>query len=700
MVGLADNFRALTDEELAILLSARPELTDPPPATMADLAQRASAPYSVQRCLQGQNALSIQLLHALVLLGSGANVGAIASLAEMAPDRDLIENELRRLRTLGLVTSNNSIYSVIGNVGRSVGRPFGLGDTLEHSFDRHGPNDLRVIAENLGISPVVGKVGLIRLVADHLRNLDRFVDLLKRLPISTVEMLTGVVKGGSSMVRVPGLMQRSRVGIEAAQLLSHGLLVPIDWDVAEVPREIALMMMNGHAIEAFQTQPSEIVGESKRPSVDEISPAVLVDHVARLLLLWGEQGAATLKAGGIGVTVLKSLAKDLGVDQAMAARIIALAGSAGLIATELVSSTARPTKQADHWFSLPGPNRYLTLIDGWRTHPVDFARYTMPDSGIAPLRHEYTGSAPWRRARMLAAMSLSAHTGFVDVVSLTQHVIWTGPSYWQTGEASAEDLVAGVLDDLYLFGLTRNGVLTEATKAIVDGDNAGALIALRESFPEAVDTFTVQADLTAIAPGELRTDIGAELAMLADVESRGGATLLRFSETSLRRAMDRGRTTDTILEFLTAHARPVVPQPLKFLIEDVGRRHGQLRMGSASTYLRADDPALLAAVVNHRKMAKGALRLIAPTVAISTMEEPKLLRLMRESGFLPMPELADGTVAPASQAPDREVFERDFGERGRSEGQRAWNEGLNAGDKRSQLIDPAAYKLAVRLKQR
>ena len=187
---------------------------------------------------------------------------------------------------------------------------------------------------------------------------------------------------------------------------------------------------------------------------------------------------------------------------------------------------------------------------------------------------------------------------------------------------------------------------------------------------------------------------------LFDVESRGGATLLRFSEASLRRAMDRGRTSETILEFLEAHARPLVPQPLKFLIEDVGRRHGQIRMGSASTYLRADDPALLATVVNHRKMAKAGLRLIAPNVAVSTMEEPKLLRLMRDAGFLPMPELADGTLAPASHAPDREVFERDFGERSRSEGQRAWNEGLHAGDQRSQLIDPSAYKLAVRLKQR
>ena len=36
-----------------------------------------------------------------------------------------------------------------------------------------------------------------------------------------------------------------------------------------------------------------------------------------------------------------------------------------------------------------------------------------------------------------------------------------------------------------------------------------------------------------------------------------------------------------------------VPQALSYLIDDVGRRYGVLRLGKASTYLRSDDPALI-----------------------------------------------------------------------------------------------------------
>ena len=32
---------------------------------------------------------------------------------------------------------------------------------------------------------------------------------------------------------------------------------------------------------------------------------------------------------------------------------------------------------------------------------------------------------------------------------------------------------------------------------------------------------------------------------------------------------------------------------LSYLIDDVGRRYGVLRLGKASTYLRSDDPALI-----------------------------------------------------------------------------------------------------------
>ena len=97
--------------------------------------------------------------------------------------------------------------------------------------------------------------------------------------------------------------------------------------------------------------------------------------------------------------------------------------------------------------------------------------------------------------------------------------------------------------------------------------------------------------------GEPATAIRTELDLLGDVESKGAATVYRISEGSVRRAFDAGRTAEDILAFLARHATRGVPQPLTYLVTDIGRRFGNVRVGSAISYLRSDDPALLAEVL-------------------------------------------------------------------------------------------------------
>ena len=64
--------------------------------------------------------------------------------------------------------------------------------------------------------------------------------------------------------------------------------------------------------------------------------------------------------------------------------------------------------------------------------------------------------------------------------------------------------------------------------------------------PRPVDHVLLQADLTAVAPGPLEEALARDLATVARVESRGGATVYRFSPQSLRRALDAGRTPDDV----------------------------------------------------------------------------------------------------------------------------------------------------------
>jgi len=95
-----------------------------------------------------------------------------------------------------------------------------------------------------------------------------------------------------------------------------------------------------------------------------------------------------------------------------------------------------------------------------------------------------------------------------------------------------------------------------------------------------------------------------------------------------------------------------LPQGLTYLIDDVARRHGVLRTGAASSYLRCDDEGLLARVIGDRATRALGLRLIASTVAVSTAPVSKVLDTLRQGGYAPAAEAADGImVALAEDAP-------------------------------------------------
>src|SRR3546814_9211289 len=63
----------------------------------------------------------------------------------------------------------------------------------------------------------------------------------------------------------------------------------------------------------------------------------LLDQMADVLERWREQPAKALKAGGLGATALKPLARDLDVEVADAARLVELLHLAGLLKTTTTS---------------------------------------------------------------------------------------------------------------------------------------------------------------------------------------------------------------------------------------------------------------------------------------------------------------------------------------------------------------------------
>jgi len=131
---------------------------------------------------------------------------------------------------------------------------------------------------------------------------------------------------------------------------------------------------------------------------------------------------------------------------------------------------------------------------------------------------------------------------------------------------------------------------------------------------------------------------------VGEVESAGGATVYRFTETTVRRALDAGRTAAELHELFATRSATPVPQGLTYLVDDVARRHGRLRGGAAASFLRSDDEVLIAEVLAAPAAGSLELRRIAPTVAVSPLPLAELMDGLREAGFTPTAEDQGGAV--------------------------------------------------------
>jgi hypothetical protein len=131
---------------------------------------------------------------------------------------------------------------------------------------------------------------------------------------------------------------------------------------------------------------------------------------------------------------------------------------------------------------------------------------------------------------------------------------------------------------------------------------------------------------------------------LAEIESRGGATVYRFSEATIRRGLDHGRSGDEIKAFLKKTSKTPMPQPLEYLIADVAKKHGKLRVGNTSAFIRCEDSALIAQIMNDKRLDLLSLRQIAPEVLICQHDAGDAMNILRSFGYLPAGEDSQGAL--------------------------------------------------------
>ena len=307
-----------------------------------------------------------------------------------------------------------------------------------------------------------------------------------------------------------------------------------------------------------------------------------------------------------------------------------------------------PTDAYDAWLASSVAERWTVLVRAWMAGPRQVSAIggrvaDKPVNALAPdLARAWLLDLRRDVLRELVDLAegevLAAGTG---VPSLVERLRWLRPRRpaARLDEAAAQVAQAAVLGITGLDGLSSFG------RALVEGDDPRR--GWRRLLPAPVDHVLLQADLTAIAPGPLEQELARRLALVADVESRGGATVYRFAADSVRRAFDAGWTATEVHDFVRETSRTPVPQALSYLVDDVSRRFGTLRAGQAESFLRSDDEPALAELLHAPGAESLRLRRIAPTVLVSDVPLATLLPRIRELGLAPVVEALDGTVRVA-----------------------------------------------------
>jgi len=592
----ADYLRALDDAALISIFTHRPDLVTPVPPDIASLAVRASSAPSLARAVDGLNKWQLQVLEACAVLNEPFSEKEVAG-----------------------CTDKSAIFIIPGLIERGL--------LYQDKDGLRIPTTLREVLGNeiAGLGPA--SMGALKLKK------------LEEAPASSKKvldaMLWGPPRGTIGDIKKPG------AGVQ--WLLDENFLIPFNQTTVVLPREVAIYLRGNKVHRELETSAPSVAGGSRDTKSVQLAAIANITTFLRwteeVLNFWAQEPPTALRSGGLGVRDLKDLSLHLGVDESCAAFVAEVSYLAGLLTID-PDDKILPTHQFDIWLVQNPAARWQQLLSAWLISSRMSGLVGKEGSkNVAPLGPELDRSLAASTRKLLLNLLCENSEIAPDSHSLYLAAQWLSPNKRSGG--LQEDYILWTLREAEWLGITGQGVISAYGIDFLNGGDSAAIIS---DLPQAVDHILIQSDNTAIAPGPLEHEVAQELALIADVESRGGATVFRFSEGSIRRGLDHGRTGEEITKFLKKTSKTPMPQPLEYLIADVAKKHGKLRVGNTASFIRCEDSALITQILGDKRLDVLGLRKIAPEVLICGHDAAEAMSVLRSFGYLPAGEDSRGLL--------------------------------------------------------
>jgi hypothetical protein len=591
-ITFADELRARGDDALASIFKLRPDLVSPVPNDFSALAARATSTPSLVRALDSINMWHYQIIEAACALPEPFKKSEIVAVTS-----EETAFALDHLWQMGLLYKEGNNYRTPTNLKMLIGdEPAGLGPIAVKKFD---------------------------------------FSILKEIPKASEEVLAkltwGPPRGQIGNIKKPG----NAIG----WLLDNGVLVALDSNTVALPRDVAIKLRGGKIHKDMVSKAPNLIGKEVVQKQIDLAAIANISTILRwceeLLHNLSDEPPMALRTGGLGVRDLKKIAEHLGIDETCAGFVAELCYLGGLLVIDS-DDQILPTSAFDIWLTKSAEERWYSLVVLWLdTSRVSGLIGKNSDKNVAPLGPELdrAGASLIRRSTLKVLNDNPQLTP--DVKSLQEIVKWINP------QRANNDYVEWTLREAEWLGITGQGALSTFGSNLL---NEKEVLEIESALPKPVDHILIQADNSAVAPGPLTPELASEMGTIADIESRGGATVYRFSDSSIRRGLDHGKTGDQIKTFLSKISKTPMPQPLEYLITDIAKRHGRLRVGSAHTYIRCEDEGLVQQILHDKKCEHLRLRKIAPQVLVTDFELAEVIGELREFGYLPAAENSGGVL--------------------------------------------------------